>query len=84
VTPKNRAALEAIAQRLRQVDWAREAIGGVLKAVAAEHKLKAGEVMMPVRWLVSGTSHTPAIDAVLEILGRDETLARLDRGLHPA
>jgi glutamyl-tRNA synthetase len=84
VTAKNRAALEDVALRLREAAWTREAIGAALKAVAAEHKLKAGEVMMPVRWLVSGTSHTPAIDAVLEVIGRDEVVARLDRGLRPA
>jgi glutamyl-tRNA synthetase len=84
VTAKNRAALEDVARRLRKAAWTREAIGAALKAVATESKLKAGEVMMPVRWLVSGTSHTPAIDAVLEVLGRDEAVARLDRGLLPA
>jgi glutamyl-tRNA synthetase len=84
VTPKNRAALEAIAQRLHNVEWTRGAIGATLTTGAAEHKLKAGEVMMPVRWLVSGTSHTPAIDAVLELLGRDEAVVRLERGLRAA
>jgi glutamyl-tRNA synthetase len=69
---------------LHNVEWTRGAIGATLKTVAAEHKLKAGEVMMPVRWLVSGTSHTPAIDAVLELLGRDEAVVRLERGLRAA
>jgi glutamyl-tRNA synthetase len=81
VTPRNRAALAAVAQRLIAADGTREANAVLLKAVAAEHTLKAGEVMMPVRWLVTGCAHTPAIDAVLALLGREEAAARLARAL---
>jgi hypothetical protein len=31
--------------------------------------------------LVAGTASTPAIDAVLALIGRERTLARLTRGL---
>jgi glutamyl-tRNA synthetase len=37
--------------------------------------------MMPLRFLVCGTSQTPAIDAVLALLGREVTRTRLDAGL---
>ncbi len=37
--------------------------------------------MMPLRVLVAGTASTPAIDAVLMLLGRERTLERLTRGL---
>jgi glutamyl-tRNA synthetase len=33
---------------------------------------------MPLRLVVTGETQTPAIDAVLELLGRDESLARMD------
>ncbi len=81
VSPRNRAALEAVAQRLPLAGGTREACAALLKAVAAEQGLKAGEVMMPVRWLVTGTGHTPAIDAVLALLGPAEAAGRLARGL---
>jgi glutamyl-tRNA synthetase len=81
ITPQNRGAIEEVARRLSSVDWSREAIGAMLKAVAAEHQLKAGQVMMPLRWLVTGTPHTPAIDAVLALVGRDATRARMEAGL---
>ncbi|MCC6868378.1 MAG: glutamate--tRNA ligase, partial [Burkholderiales bacterium] len=81
LTPAVRAAVADVAQRLAAVAWNREALAALLKAVAVEHKLKAGEVMMPVRWLVSGTGHTPAIDAVLALLSRDEACARIASGL---
>ena len=32
---------------------------------------------MPLRVMVTGEIHTPSIDAVLELLGREETLNRV-------
>ncbi len=40
--------------------------------------------MMPLRMLACGTRETPAIDAVLALLGRDTTRARIAAGLAPA
>jgi len=37
--------------------------------------------MMPLRVLVAGTASTPAIDAVLALVGRERTVVRLARGL---
>ena len=84
LTPSVRKAAADVAQRLAVVDWTREALAALLKAVATEHQLKAGEVMMPVRWLVTGSGHTPAIDAVLALLPRDEVRARIASGLAAA
>ena len=52
-----------------------------MKAAAARHGLKPPQVMMAMRVLVCGTPQTPAIDAVLALLGRDEVVARLSAGL---
>jgi glutamyl-tRNA synthetase len=35
------------------------------------------QLMMPLRVLLTGQTQTPAIDAIMEVLGRDEVLARL-------
>jgi glutamyl-tRNA synthetase len=32
---------------------------------------------MPLRVMVTGETQTPSVDAVLELLGREETLARM-------
>ncbi|MEO8849872.1 MAG: glutamate--tRNA ligase [Casimicrobiaceae bacterium] len=81
LTPQSQAALANIATAFAANEWSRESIGAVIKATATRHALKAGQVMMPLRWLVTGMSHTPAIDAVLLVLGRDETYRRLTVGL---
>jgi glutamyl-tRNA synthetase len=76
-----RAALSDLAVGLHELAWTREAIGAAMKAAAAKHGLKPGQVMMAVRVLVCGTRETPAIDAVLALLGRDAVITRLRVGL---
>ena len=52
-----------------------------LKGAAARHGLKPPQVMMPLRVLVCGTPQTPAIDAVLGLLGREAVRARIAAAL---
>jgi glutamyl-tRNA synthetase len=77
----NRGALAELEAEFRTVDWTREALGAAMKAAAARHGLKPPQVMMAMRALVCGTPSTPAIDAVLALLGRDEVASRLGAGL---
>jgi len=76
-----RSALADLCTTFQRIDWTREAIGSAIKATAAKHGLKPPQVMMAVRTLVTGTPQTPAIDAVLVLIGRDRTVERLGRGL---
>ena len=72
-----RKLIAALLPRLEALTWERDAIGAALKAFVAEWKVKMPAVMMPVRVAVSGTTQTPAVDAVLAVLGRARTLERL-------
>ena len=81
VNDGNRNALVELQQAFVELPWQREAIGAALKSAAAKYKLKPGQVMMPMRVLVAGTPSTPAIDAVLELIGRDAVRARIAAGL---
>ena len=81
VTDAVRPALSALLARFAAIEWTREAIAGALKAVAAECGFKPAQLMMPVRALVTGQAQTPSIDAVLELLGRTATRARMEHGL---
>ena len=71
------AMLQTLALRLAAIDWTREAIASTLKSFALEQGIKLPQVMMPVRVAVSGSASTPAVDAVLAVLGREPTLERL-------
>jgi glutamyl-tRNA synthetase len=81
VTPAIRTALAELATEFAALEWTREPILAALKAAAARHGLKPPQVMMALRLLVCGTLQTPAIDAVLALLGRDAVRARLAAGL---
>lgn len=82
LTEPVRAALAELAQNLSTVEWARPQINAALKAVLQAHRLKMPQLAMPLRLLVAGTTHTPSIDAVLELFGRATVLARLASFTH--
>lgn len=81
ITDANRTALTELLAEFSTVAWQRGHLGATIKATAARHGLKPGQVMMPLRALVAATLKTPAIDAVLELVGRDATRERMAAGL---
>jgi len=62
-------------------DWDGAAIHGQLTAFAAAKGLALGKLAQPIRLAICGGTVSPPIDASLAILGREESLARLDRAL---
>jgi glutamyl-tRNA synthetase len=70
-------AVEELMQSFETLEWQRAAIGEAIKQQVQRSGLKMPKVMMPLRVMATGEAQTPSVDAVLEILGRDETLARL-------
>ncbi len=66
---------------LGDTEWSREASAIALKNFAKGKGVKLGKVAMPLRILATGEAHTPPIDAVLELLGKEETLARVSERL---
>ena len=75
------AAIEALREDLATVDWNRQAIGQAIKQAATRHNLKMPQVAMPLRVMVTGETQTPSIDAVIELIGREQVLERLEREL---
>ena len=71
------ALLRELRPHLIALPWQRESIAAALKAFAVERQVKLPQVMMPLRVAVSGSASTPAVDAVLSVLGRERTLERL-------
>jgi glutamyl-tRNA synthetase len=81
VTDTVRPALADLAAALKTVEWNKEAIAAALKATLGAHKLKMPQLAMPVRLLVAGTTHTPSIDSVLMLFGRDAVVSRIEKAL---
>ena len=79
----------AVAEPLRSVrdtcaaltTWTVESITAAFNEVLAKHELKLGKIAQPVRIAVTGSTASPGIFEVLEVLGRDRTVARLDAAL---
>ncbi|MDR1310787.1 MAG: glutamate--tRNA ligase [Burkholderiaceae bacterium] len=78
LTDASRPALTAFAVACRQVDWNRSAISDAIKAVLAQQGVKMPQLAMPLRLILTGQPHTPSIDAVVTLLGRETVLARLN------
>jgi glutamyl-tRNA synthetase len=77
LTEPARNALRDFATQAAQTPWTREALAALIKIVLATHTLKMPQLAIPLRVAVAGTAQTPAVDAVLEILGKETVLARL-------
>lgn len=76
-----RAALRSLRARLAVAEWDKSVLNQAIKDTMAEHGLKMPQVAIPLRVALLGTPQTPSIDAVLQVLGRERVLARLDRYL---
>ena len=78
-----RSDLPELRARLAELPvWDAESISGALSAYAAEKEIKAGRPMWQVRIAVSGCAVTPGGPGeIMEILGKEESLARIDRAL---
>jgi len=77
LTPAAREALAAFAAQAQGAEWTKEGIAALIKAVLAERGLKMPQLAIPLRVAVTGRAQTPAVDAVLALLGRETVLARL-------
>jgi glutamyl-tRNA synthetase len=81
LTDAVRPALAQFAEKLQTVEWSKPALSAAMKEVLAANGLKMPQLAMPLRLLLTGQLQTPAIDAVLELFGRETVLARVAKGL---
>ncbi len=79
VTPAVFQAIALLGEKLATVAWDKASIAAAIKEVLAACGLKMPQLAMAVRVLVLGTSHTPSLDAVLELCRRPVVLERLSR-----
>ncbi len=73
-----RAILNDVRQILISLDdFRKQSIESVLKDYAAQKQVKLGQVAMPLRAALTGTTISPSVFHIAEILGKEETIARL-------
>ena len=64
--------------------WTTEAVEGALAPVVERLGVKAGQLYQPLRVALTGTTISPGIFETVSVLGRDESLARIDAVLGAA
>ena len=77
VTEAVRPALVMLANALAVCEWNKANISAAIKQVLSQTGLKMPQLAMPVRVLVAGTPQTPSLDAILELMNREDVLSRL-------
>ncbi|MGQ0505278.1 MAG: glutamate--tRNA ligase [Myxococcaceae bacterium] len=61
--------------------WDTVALDGVIKTVSEKAGVGMGKIAQPVRVAVTGNTASPGIGETLEIIGREESLRRVDAAL---
>jgi glutamyl-tRNA synthetase len=82
LTADSRTLIEQSREQLASLSaWATQEIDNVVKAVSEKNSVGMGKVAQPLRVAVTGGTTSPGIGETLELVGRDETLRRLDAAL---
>jgi glutamyl-tRNA synthetase len=61
--------------------WTVEDVEAALSGVVEREGVKPGKLFQPLRVALAGTTVSPGIFETVAVLGRDETLARLNGGM---
>jgi glutamyl-tRNA synthetase len=84
LTAEARSLLAQISALLRaERDWTTDVLEANLKAYAEQQGLGLGKLAQPLRAALTGQTTSPGIFDVLVLLGREESLARIDAQANP-
>lgn len=82
---KDAAATTTLLSELHRVlaegEWSAGAVEERTRAFAAEREVGLGKVIHPLRLALTGLGSSPGIFDVMNVLGKDVTLARIDRAV---
>jgi len=74
--------IEKVRSKLTAVpDWTEEGIHAVFTGLMEELALKLGKIAQPIRVALTGGTASPGLFEVMQILGKEQTLARLNAAL---
>lgn len=79
LTTEAKSLLKDFAVRVEPLtEWTTENLAEVIKQTLAANDVKMPKLGIPLRVAVTGQKQTPAVDAVLMLIGKAEVLARLN------
>ena len=81
-TAENKPRLEAVREALSALEkFDAATIEATLKSTAGELGVKVGGIVHPTRLAVTGSNVGPSLYHLLEVLGKEKVVARIDRAL---
>ena len=63
--------------QLQSASWSKTDLEPILNAAAAEAGIGFGKLAQPLRAALAGRTATPSVYDMMLVIGRDETIARL-------
>jgi len=79
---KSKALLIELRDSLSSIaDFTTTELEKIFKAIIEKHNAKLGALAQPVRVAITGGTESPGIFEVLEVLGKDKTIKRLERAI---
>ncbi len=73
----SRGILRELTPQMLNASWTREGLEDIVKACADAHGLGLGKLAQPLRAALAGRTATPSVFDMMLVLGREETLARM-------
>ena len=74
----SRGILRELTPQLQNASWNRETLEAAVSALAQAQELTLGKLAGPLRAALAGRAATPSVFDMMLVLGRDETIARLN------
>ena len=74
----SRGILKELTPQLQNASWEREPLERAVMEFAEARELQFGKLAAPLRAALSGRAVSPSVFDMMMVIGRDETLARLD------
>ncbi len=79
LTDENRELIGGLIAKFKVIDdWNRDNISQAIKQYAEDTGLKLGKIGQPLRAILAGTTQAPGIFDIAVILGKDETIGRIE------
>ena len=69
------------ASALSADDWSEDKIKALLEQVITELEIGMGKLGQPLRVALSGRAQAPAVNAMIALLGKEQTLSRIEQAL---
>jgi glutamyl-tRNA synthetase len=82
ITPETKAIVLKFREKIIDLDWTAESLHAVMGDIVTEHQIKFPKLAMPLRVMLTGIAQSPSIDQVMAILGKEQSLSRINSYLN--